>query len=144
MTTKAKRFPTFPRLIPQLGTEDVVAYGVRVLRFVLEHRMTAGVDDRSLELALHASQSIVTSPDMLEPVREQLRWARYEILATFERRKAMDAEQARKTAATTPPPDGDGGRLVKRPTPPKTNPPGSLAVDLFAEAEALEIEGRQR
>ena len=115
--------PRIPDLAPQADGETYEAFGYRVLKFLLEHGVYAGVlDTEALTHAAVVSQRAVASPVLLDLTRERLRNIRFDILRTLDRRaKVITLDQRLKAALdeahrinTPPTPDVQGGSKVPR------------------------------
>ncbi len=99
MPTTIRRLP---ELAPRDADETAFAYGARALRFLLETRCTAVLDDDTLELAEHAAQYAVASHDISAPALAALNEARHAIAATFKYRRTDRAAEASKVPAPAP------------------------------------------
>lgn len=139
---------TMPAPAPRQAHETPLAYGARVLRFVMAERVTATVDDAGLEQALRAATLATAGPHYADRAQDAAHTAdaaaqaKRLILAAQATRRQLCADQdaATRAALTEAPPAqaGPGPQRVRttpgptRPTPPSQGAPLSPA-DLAAE-----------
>lgn len=116
-----------PRIDPQQPDEPLLLYAARVLRFVVEHNVTATLTDIDLELADHVYPLAVSAPDLADSTRQRLTATRHEILAAIARRRKLAQLPADVPPVQTPAPTTPGHAVKLIPTPTPRPPAGQYA-----------------
>lgn len=115
-----------PTLAPALAGETLQAFGVRVLIFVLVHRVTATLTDTELELADHVYPFAIARPDIDAHIVDQLSDVRHQILSALRVRRAIEAPIV--TVPATPDTKPNIGPMARLQDAPIVRPPSPVAI----------------
>lgn len=131
---------TLPTLAPRTADETAQSFGLRAFRFLVAEGLSAcALDTDALELAHHASQTLVAAPDLSPLVCDRYHLMRLDMLNTIARRQREADEAAYRATLQVPAlrpvarqyPDRDGGTRVARLRPIPIVPPAGMTVRPF-------------
>src|SRR5207249_1967342 len=128
-----RTYPRLPEFDPRRPEEPAVAFGSRALAFLVQHGITATLDDEALEQAEHAAIYVVASRDIALVALQRVNAVRLMIAATLKCRLKDRAAAAQAVAVCqqASPQAPEGGARVPSPRPLPRRPSPSAAAKPF-------------